>query len=166
MKTILTALFALFVLCHHATAKAYFQTKEEMIQRADVIAIISITAVRDSDKKGKTWTYRKSGEAKVERVLKGEIPKTFTIYGEETFICASCPIAEGRFLAFLTKDGELWTGSNWHLSLRPITGADVLWYIDGENRYEMKTASLDAVLDQIRKTVKKPAKADGDKPSN
>jgi hypothetical protein len=165
MKTLLTALVAFSSLYHHASAKAYFQAKEEMVQRAEVIAMISITAVRDSDSKGVIWTYRKSGEGTVEKVLKGDIPKNFTLHGAETFICASCPLAEGRFLAFLKKDGELWTGSNWHLSLRPITGTEVLWYVDAGNRYEMKATSLDAVLAEIKETAKMPEETNGDKPS-
>lgn len=150
MKTILTVLFALLAICYHASAKAYFQTKEEMIQHADAIAIITIAGIRDAEAKGKTWTYRKSGEATVEAVLKGDIPRTFTIYGEENFICASCPIRDGRFLAFLKKDDKLWTGSNWNQSLRQITGTDVLWYASDEDRFEMKPTPLKRVIEQIK----------------
>jgi len=51
---------------------------------------------------------------------------------------------------FLKKDGDLWAGSNWHFSLRPITGANVLWYGGGENPSEMKPAALAAVVGQIK----------------
>jgi hypothetical protein len=153
MKAITKCSLILLALCHQASAEAYFQTEAEMIRSAEVIAVISITDLRDSDVKGRTWTYRKSGEAKVETILKGQIPKAFTMYGAETFKCASCPIAEGRFLAFLKKDGDLWTGSNWHLSLRPIKGANVLWYIADDNRYEMKSTPLDAVLIRIKEAI-------------
>jgi hypothetical protein len=150
MKAILSALMVLFAFFHQVHAKAYFQTKEEMIQGAEVIAIISITDIRDSDTKGRTFFYRKSGEANVETVLKGDIPECFRIYGAGSFVCASCPIGEGRFVAFLRKDDDLWTGSNWDLSLRPINGTEVLWYVDDDNRYEMKPALLDEVIDQIK----------------
>lgn len=121
-----------------------------MIQKADVIAIITITDVRESDTNGKTWTYRQMGKAAVETLLKGAIPKDFTIYGSETFICAQCPLSRGRFIAFLKKDDALWTGSNWHLSLRPIKGNEVDWYVDDQNRYDMKPSPLGKVLDQIK----------------
>jgi hypothetical protein len=151
MKTLLACLIVLCASTLQAPAKAYFQTKAEMIQQADVIAIITITAVKPSEAKGTSWTYRKSGEARVETVYKGDIPKAFTIHGEETFICASCPISEGRFLAFLKKDGDLWRGSNWHLSLRPIRGENVEWYGNDDNRYEMKPAPLQTVLDEVKR---------------
>lgn len=157
MKVFLAVLVVLSMLCHQVPAKAYFQTKDEMIKRAEVIAIISITAVRDSDAKGRTWTYQKSGEAKVEAVLKGDISKAFTLYGAENFICASCPIREGRFVAFLRKDGDFWTGSNWQFSLRPIEEANVSWYADDATRYEMKPTVLNAVISQIKHALESEA---------
>lgn len=150
MKSLLTLLIVLCSLSSQAFAKAYFQTKNEMIQKADAIAIVEISAVQDSDAKGKVWTYRTKGTVKVEETLKGELPKEFTIYGAETFICASCPVTNGRFIVFLKKDGDLWTGSNWHLSLRPIKDGLVEWYVADDNRYEMKPMTLNTVLAEIK----------------
>lgn len=151
MKSFLT-IFIIFCSLHHqALAKACFQTKQQMIEKAEVIAIIEVSTVQDSDTKGKDWTYRTKGKAKVEQLLKGELPDEFTLYGAETFICASCPLTTGRFIAFLKKDGDLWAGSNWHLSLRPIKDGMVEWYVAGANPYkiEMKPKALDAVLAEI-----------------
>ena len=128
-----------------------------MIEKADAIAIVEITNVKDSNTKGKTWTYRTKGTVKVEKILKGKLPNEFTLYGAETFICASCPIAKGRYIAFLKKDGDLWTGSNWHLSLRPIKSDMVDWYVADDNRYEMESKALKKVLAEIK--TKKANKA-------
>lgn len=158
MKSALIFLAMLVCLCLPASAKAYFQTKQEMIERAEVIAIITITDARPGDAKGRIWTYRQEGRAKVENILKGDIPRAFTLHGAETFICAQCPIANGRFFAFLKKDGDLWTGSNWHLSLRPIRNDEVDWYVADENRYEMKPVLLEKVVAEIKAqlAVKRP----------
>ena len=153
MKSFLTALLLIELLSPHAIAKAYFQTKRQMIEGAEVIAIISISEIRPSEAVGKTWTYRQEASAQAETVLKGELPEEFTLHGSETFICAQCPLSQGRFLAFLKKDGELWAGSNWHLSLRPVTEDEVAWYADEENRYEMKPASLEKVVDEIKRRL-------------
>lgn len=150
MKSLLTFLVVMCSLSSQVFAKAYFQTKNEMIEKAEAIAIVEISAVKDSDAKGKVWTYRTKGTVKVEQTLKGELPDEFTIHGAETFICASCPLLNGRFIVFLKKDGSLWTGSNWHLSLRPITDGMVEWYVADDNRYEMKPMPLNKVLAEIK----------------
>ena len=133
-----------------ALAKAYFQGRDEMVTKARAIAIVTISDVEDSEAKGQHWTYRKKGNAKVETILKGEVPPEFFLYGMETFLCASCPIAEGRFLVFLKPDGELWTGSNWHLSLRKIESDSVPWYGEEDGRFDMKATPLPTVLAEIK----------------
>ncbi|MEO8205848.1 MAG: hypothetical protein ABI615_06675 [Chthoniobacterales bacterium] len=126
-----------------------------MIERADAIAIITISEVKEVDIKGKMFTYRQAGNAKVDKVLKGELPKDFILYGAETFICARCIITNGRFLAFLKKDDALWTGANWQLSLRPIKDDEVEWYTAEDNRFEMKPLSLQKVISEIKSIMAK-----------
>jgi len=150
MKRLFLLLLVFAALNQGAFAKAYFQTGEEMIRKATVIAIVTITGVQASGVRGKTWTYRQVGDATVESVLKGDIPGRIKLYGMEDFICAQCPLSEGRFLAFLKKDGDLWTGSNWDLSLRPISGTTVAWYADDHTRHEMKPLPLADVLGRIK----------------
>ena len=159
MKHLLTLALLLFAFGHHVSAKAYFETKEQMIERAEVIAIITVSDVRDSDDKGQTWIYRKSATARTETVLKGSLPDEFRIHGNETFICAQCPLIEGRQLVFLKKDKDLWTGSNWHLSFRPITGSDVAWYKSDEDRYNMAPTPLEKVLAEIKEIMARPKKS-------
>ena len=79
----------------------------EMIQKAECIVIVSITAVEETEKKGTVWTYRQKATARVEECLKGDVKGTVEIYGQETFICAQCRYGEGRFILFLRRDGNL-----------------------------------------------------------
>ena len=157
LRVSLFAAFFAFLVLGEAGAKAYYQPKDEMISRAFVIAVITLSEVKDIESTGKTWTYRQQGSAIVEQVLKGDIPAAFTLHGSESFICARCPLAPGRFLAFLRKDGELWVGSNWHLSLRPVSGKTVEWFAGDESRFTMKATSLDDVLTEIRAMVRTSA---------
>ena len=150
MKALVALILGVGCFQQIASAKAYFQSKQEMIEKAEVIAVITISDVEPAEEKGKVWTYQQKGKATVESVLKGNIADEFQIHGSETFICASCPIKEGRYIAFLKKDGKLWTGSNWHLSLRPIDDDDAAqWHAADDNRYEMKSAPLKTVLAEI-----------------
>ena len=141
-------------------AKAYFQGEAEMIAKAEAIAIVTISSVRDAETQGEHWTYRQAADAKVEKTLKGELPAMFVLRGAETFICAQCPLTEGRFLVFLEKDGQLWKGSNWHLSLRPIDGARVEWFSDDPKAPgRLALAPLHVVLARIEKAVAEAASA-------
>ena len=133
--------------------KAYFQTKEEMIERAQAIAIISVGAVEPVEKKGKHWTYRQRAKVQVESVLKGELPDEFVLYGSETFICAQCSLNPGSYISFLKKDGNLWAGSNWQLSLRKINKDAVDWYVANDKRYEMAPTPLEEVVREIKALV-------------
>lgn len=151
------------LLCH---GKAYFYSQDELIRKAEVIVIIDLgepvipkaEAVdpfmeADDGRRGKTWNYRQCAKAKVIEVIKGKIDGKFMMYGGETFICAQCNLGKGRFLAFLTKDGKMWVGANWHLSLRPVTDGKIEWFPPNEQRYPMTMQAQDAVLGQVRRVL-------------
>jgi len=146
----LLAIFFLGALSSEAHAKASFQGKSEMIAKAEAIAIVRIDSVRETEVKGQIWTYRQIASATVVDLLKGELPQKFLLHGSETFICAQCPLATGTFLAFLKKDGNLWTGSNWHLSLRAISGNRVAWYRADESLSKMEPTAIDQVVTEIK----------------
>lgn len=147
----IAALFILFSsLSTGGFAKAYFQTKEEMIERAQAIAVVSIGEVEPIEKQGKHWNYRQRAKVLVKSVLKGELPDEFVLYGAETFICAQCSLDTGSYIVFLKKDGDIWTGSNWHLSLRKIHKDTVDWYATNDKRYEMAPVPLEKVIKEIK----------------
>ena len=175
MKTLLTLVVTLILVCSHADAKAHFQARSELITKASVIAIIELQEPeaakpdRDAGQQGpfgadgvvgKTWTYSTQAKAKLVKLIKGEIPKEFMIYGGESFICAQCTLAKGKYLAFLNKDGDCWVGSNWQLSLRPIKGDKVEWYVSEEQKFPMKNQALDKVLAEIQEILAKTKKGE------
>ena len=135
-------------------AKAYFSPKDEMLERASVIAVVDIIKVEDFSEKGKTWTYKQKITAKVEQVIKGDLGKEIHIYGGETFICAQCHYESGKTLVFLRRDGDFWVCSNWHFSNRPIKDDMVEWYkIGSDNIYELEYQPLNDVLKEIRSNL-------------
>ncbi len=158
------AIFALAM--NAAQAKAYFAGKREMIEKAEAIAIVNIEKVEAVKKKAKGWTYSQRAIGTVERPLKGDLKGQIEIYGEEDFICARCSYGKGRFLLFLRKDGGLWTGSNWHLGIRPIKDGKVQWFKDDradfDNDYkvvfEHQELPLDDVVAEIQRMLKEEKK--------
>ena len=156
MKTMLITILFLMIFgtARSVSAKAYFASKKEMIQEAECIAIVKITNIEDTDKKGKTWTYRQKASAIVERCLKGNVKGEIEIYGLETFRCAQCRYKKGRFILFLRKKNGNWVGSNWSLGIRAIQKNKVEWFKDDKTRFEMKTVPLVDVIDEITAIIK------------
>jgi hypothetical protein len=133
--------------------KAAYYGKAETIKQAEFIAIVDIATVEPAGVKGKVWTYGEIASAKVERVLKGELPKEVKLHGKEDFICAQVRYKPGRQLVFLQRDGDLFVGWNWHLGVRPISGDKIEWFADDKN---LTTTSQDlkAVLAEIEAMLK------------
>ncbi len=150
MKTLFTVAAFVAASATSGFAKAYFQNEVELVTKADAIAIVELSEPAAAEQKGEHWTYRQSATVKVALMLKGELPEKFTIYGDETFICAQCRLTSGRYLAFLRKDGKLWAGSNWHLSLRPVRNEQIEWFDQAEKLHSLKFQPSETVLKRIR----------------
>ena len=88
--------------------------------------------------------------ATVQQTLKGTLPQTVELYGENFFPCAPFHYAPGRYIVFLHRSGEFLINSNWHLSCRPIKDTQAEWYAPGD-KGKLSWQPLDAVLDRIRK---------------
>lgn len=130
-----------------ALAKAAFQSKNQMIDCCEVIAVVDIKKVEKVEEKGLAHTYSQKATAIPVYVIKGQLPRSCTIYGGEDFRCAQCNYQPGKALVFLNHDRNLLIGCNWHFSVRPIRGNRLDWY-DDEGR-TLKPASLRTVTDQI-----------------
>ena len=139
----------------HADAKANYATEDEMIEHAEVIAIVDISRVEKAETKSQPFNYREIAHATVQQTLKGKLPREVKLYGGESFICAQVHFTPGRALVFLRHDGEFLVGCNWHLSVRPIKGTEVEWYLPGE-RIALSWQSLDTVLARIQNPPAKP----------
>lgn len=136
-----------------ALSKAYFAGRKEMVQKADLIALVDVAAVEKCDRKGEPFSYSQKAPARVLKVYKGKCGGKLTIYGGENFICARLNIVPGKALAFLKKEKEegTYTGSNWHLSLLPVTakGEQVKWFAAPQER-ELSEFSLAAAQQDIK----------------
>lgn len=147
----------LLVVVPLAVSKAYFATKEEMIQGAEAIAVVNITAVEKTETKGRHWTYSQAAKATVEQTLKGELPEHVMLYGGENFICARTSYQPGRVLVFLRRDEGLWVGSNWQHSVRPVDAKGMLgWYKPGGGTHLFEPQSLKAVLQEVKAVLLTP----------
>ena len=139
----------------HADAKAYYAPEDEMIERAEVIAIVDISRVEKAETKSQPFDYGEIAHATVQQTLKGKLPKEIKLYGGESFICAQVHFTPGRFLVFLRHAGEFLVGCNWHLSVRPIKDTEVEWYIPAE-RNTLSWQSLNTVLVRIQNAQARP----------
>lgn len=178
MKTLAAILGFVLVPASHGHAKAYFFKRSELVEKSLVIAIIELgdpgpakaNAGADpfvDQAKGTTWTYQKSSKASMVRKIKGEISADFILHGDETFICAQCRLSKGRFLAFLQKDKDLWVGTNWHLSLRPIKDGRIEWYEGEDLTKPMKFQPEKVVIAEVEKLLRESSKIENhSKPAN
>ncbi len=156
MKTLFTVIALVAASATNSLAKAYFQNETELVTKADAIALVELSEPEPAEQKGDIWTYRQSATAKVTLLLKGDLPETFALYGVETFICAQCRLAAGKYLVFIRRDGKLWAGSNWHLSLRPVKKDQIEWFDHPEKRHSLKFQPSEAVLKRVRDIMKSP----------
>ena len=136
-----------------AHAIAAYKTKMQMIDTAEVIAVVTITGTTKVSVKGRIWTYRQRALARVENILKGNLPSRVSLFGDEDFPCARSHFAPGRYLVFLRHDTNLWTGNNWALSALKITKGNVEWFANNESSFRKKDARLADVLKGIRHRI-------------
>jgi hypothetical protein len=138
-----------------AQAKAAYKGKVQMIETAEIIAVVRITGVEAASVKGKFWTYRQKASAKVDKVLKGKVSDSVSLYGDGDFICARCHFEVGRYLVFVERDGDLLIGNNCPLSVRKITAEKVEW-LDDKRILDKKEALLADVLSEIAVVLATP----------
>jgi len=166
MRFLTPACVMLALAVNAAQAKAHFAGKREMIEKAEAIAIVNIEKVEAVRQKGRHWTYAQKATGTVEKSLKGDVKGPIEIYGDVDFICANCRYQTGRFLLFLRKDDGLWTGSNWHLGIRPIKEGKVQWFKDDRADFdsdykavfehqELPLGGVVAEIDRVLKEQKK-----------
>lgn len=139
-----------FLIAASAQAAVVYKSKVQMIETAEVVAVVEITNVAKVSAKGELWTYRQKASAKVQNVIKGKLPDNVSLYGDG-LICGNCRFEVGRYLVFLDRDGGLLTGNNWELSARKITGKskkNVEWLGD-KGLFQKKQALLSDVLSEI-----------------
>ncbi len=136
-------------------AKLAYATENEMIKRAEIIAIVNISHVEPARTKSWPFDYNEIAYATVERTLKGTLPQTVKLYGGELFVCAQDHFAAGRYLVFLLRRQDLLVACNDYFGIRPINGTQVEWYVPGE-RLKLSFQPLETVLQRIKDRAAKP----------
>ncbi len=162
-----TALVGFSCMSEPADAKAYYPSRREMVQRADVIAIVDIGPVNDkAEVQGKHWSFSEKATGTVERLItaqpgheQGLAPgKELTLVAGENFTCARNQLASGRALVFLTQDGQIYSGAAWNLSFLLVDKDNQLsWPGTAEGRHaDKKATSLNQVLADIKTDLAAP----------
>jgi hypothetical protein len=165
---VLMALLLGVVLSGSSAPRAYYAGKARMIAQSEVIAVVDVRRVGSASARGRHWTYAQAADAVVEQTLKGELPPRVRLYAQEDFICARVDFRPGRYVVFLTRDGELLAGSNWYLSARPIRDdGRVEWYAGvrdsgpDPSQIRLRPAPLAAVLADVRSHLARPRARSG-----
>jgi hypothetical protein len=143
-----------------AFGKAAYFSEEQLVLKSAAIAIIDldtpspIPLANPFDPTVKSAPNRMpcttSAQAKCVELISGELPATFVMQGDETFICAQCRLSKGRYLAFLVKVDDHWEGTNWQLSLRPVKDGKIEWYSKPDQAFSLAFQDSNAVLTRIR----------------
>lgn len=157
-------LLILILLCLIAppevSAKAAFKSKEAMIKSADVIALVEILRVEKTKTAGKPFDYGQKAFADPITVLKGSMQKNSVFLGDESFICAQVKFKPGRALVFLKKHSGFYTGNNWGLSVREVTGerqSEKIDWFDGKNGFSARPQPRAEVLKDINNILNSEA---------
>ena len=104
--------------CSEAFAKAYFSRKAEMVEKADVIAVVEIKDLRSLE------PDKRFGDQQAKlipiRVLKGDLAEGEEVQIPCFFPCAVVKLEPGKYLVFLTRNAEAEEGEV--ATLRGSTG--------------------------------------------
>lgn len=139
-------------------AKAAYASKNDMIRNADVIAVVQIKSLDNTEKRGSHWTFHQVSDAEILTPIKGVSEKEIKLYGGEDFVCAQCHFLPGKNLVFLNKDIGLYSGTNWHLSCIPIKDDGKMEWIEDNNRQPTVRKNLNEVISEIKKVLGQPPK--------
>jgi hypothetical protein len=130
-------------------AKARFMPKGELIETAEIIAVVAVTKTNEASVKGEHWTYRQAADALTVQTLKGELPMHFVIHAKKDFICACATYeSNARYLVFLRREGKLFTTVNHQLGQFKVTEKKVKWYVD-DRSLGLSDQSLNDVMKNI-----------------
>jgi hypothetical protein len=136
--------------------------KKEMLQQADLIAIVDIQELTSTDK---TKAYADLiATAHVAQTLKGETKGEIKFRIERWFPCAAFDVSTGRHLVFLKKgEKNEYAGANWYMSYLYLGGKTAKWYDDKGTGVDDKSPEelVKEVMSLIKRTPRKADMGDG-----
>ena len=143
----------MLVLCLTGVApvlgKAYFMPIEDMILSADVIAVVKIVNLEAVKKEEEALQYKDQlAKIEVKETIKGDLTGKEYIMIPSFFPCGIVDVASpGEYLVFLEMREGILTSSNWHWSVRKVSGDKVPWFSD--DLRELPDMPLEQVKEQI-----------------
>lgn len=144
----IAALLVALVPAADAAAKAAYVDLPTALEQAEIVALVQVESVTADDIAGEHWTYRQRVVAHPIEVLKGELPATFTIAGNRSFICAPVPYeAPATYVLLLAHDGEPLATVNNDDGQAQVFGDRIDWPYD---EVYGDTVPLAPVLDDLR----------------
>lgn len=132
-----------------------YTSTETMIKGADVIAVVNIGAVQDTNAPRKSLEFHQKAQATVEQTLKGSPPKSFTIYGGincKGFVACvpDVSLSSGRSLVFLRRkgpDSDAYVSANADRGIQKIINDSVLWRENSDRAgKQMKLGAVAALV--------------------
>jgi hypothetical protein len=135
--------------------KPAYLLQDELIRAAEIIAMVDISAVSETETQGQHWTYRQTASARPLRILKGKLPQEFAIHAEKDFICARASYQAGaRYLVFLRQEGALYTTINHQMGQFKITDDKLKWF-SSNSSLSLEEQPLAAVLGEIHQSLER-----------
>ncbi len=137
MKTFLLLVLQLLIAGRLTAEQSPPPPLDVMVKRADAVAIITITNLISRDFTIRSnQVFQQKADIIVERVLKGTITQPaqlhFYAVNYRQISCRPSPLHNGRYIAFLNRDGTFYARSDDHHSLIPIRNDQVDWFSKSE----------------------------------
>ncbi len=147
------ATLVMLVISNPVFATARYMPKGELIQTAEIIAVVEINETSNVSVKGQHWTYRQAADAVTLQTIKGELPMRFVIHAKKSFICAWATYeAKARYVVFLQREGELYSTVNHQLGQFKVAEDKINWFLD-DNSLAAGEQRLDDVIRAIEVAV-------------
>ncbi len=118
-----------------AQARASYFSLEELVARADAIAVVDTGVIDEIEVEGSQWTYRQRAHVTRSQLIKGDLGRVDTILAEADFRCAMASyLPRQRYLVFLARDqvsGEFVT-LNYEAGNLPVDRDQTLEWFYGD----------------------------------
>ncbi len=143
-----------------ARADAAYMRLPELVEHAEVIAVVQTAWVEETDVKGDHWTYRQRARVVRELLIKGHMRRVDRILAEKDFECARASYQPAtRYLVFLARDektGELVTLNHGAGNILVDDEGALEWSYGDERGHR----SLEDVVAELRGMVPPPPPLD------
>jgi hypothetical protein len=133
--------------------------RDELIRKADIIAVVGIDSVSKAEVSAtpRGAVYRQAVRLRVVQVLKGQLADDTVLHADMDYACDTAAFVPRLvYLAFLWRRGPLIVPVSWHESLS-VVGVDgrINWFTDAaglERRYQPINDVVALIRHQVART--------------